>query len=228
MSRFVWTDRACQILRDHYQDRSTREVAALVGCSERACYWKAASMGLKKSQEYLNRSESGRLPKGAHLSRSTEFRAGDEPWNKGRKMSDDVRRKLAPTMFKRGEMSGAARHNYVPIGSLRVTREGSLERKVTDDPNVPSARRWVPVARLVWEASNGPIPRGNCVVFKAGMLTTIEHEITIDRLDCISRGENMRRNSVHAHGPEIARIHQLRGAITRKTNTLLRKNSNEK
>lgn len=226
MSRFVWTDRACQILRDHYQDRSTREVAALVGCSERACYWKAASMGLRKSQEYLNSSR--RIQNGFRFSPSTEFKPGHETWNKGMKMPDEVRQKVSPTMFKKGVLSGAARNKYVPVGSLRVTLDGALERKVTDDPNVPSARRWVPVARLVWEASNGPIPRGNCVVFKAGMLTTIEHEITIDRLDCISRGENMRRNSIHAHGPEIARIHQLRGAITRKSNNLLRKNSNEK
>ena len=34
----------------------------------------------------------------------------------------------------------------------------------------------------------------------------------------VTRAELMRRNSVHNRGPEIARIHQLKGAIMRQIN----------
>jgi len=66
---------------------------------------------------------------------------------------------MAATQFKKGDRLGAAQHNYVPIGSLRVSKDGYLERKVTDDPSFVPNRRWVSVHRLVWEAAHGPVPQ---------------------------------------------------------------------
>lgn len=87
------------------------------------------------------------------------------------------------TSFKKGNMSGTAQRNYVPIGTTRITRDGYLERKVTDDHPVP-ARRWVAEHRLVWEATNGPIPEGHVVVFLDGDKKNIEPE----NLRCVPRG----------------------------------------
>ena len=36
--------------------------------------------------------------------------------------------------------------------------------------------------------------------------------------ELVTRAELMRRNSMHRHGPELARITQLRGCITRQIN----------
>ena len=47
--------------------------------------------------------------------------------------------------------------------------------------------------------------------------TTLE-EITLDKVECISLAENMRRNSCHQYGKEIARLIQLRGAVSRQIN----------
>lgn len=126
------------------------------------------------------------------------------------------------TRLKPGRPAHQAR-NYVPIGGLRVTRDGTLERKVTDDPHIAPARRWVAVARLVWEAANGPIPKGHVVRFKDGMRTAEESEITVDRLECISRNENMRRNSYHNYPQPIPQLIQLRGALNRKISNRTRK-----
>ena len=123
---------------------------------------------------------------------------------------------MAETQFKKGEMSGAAQHNYVPIGSLRLTRDGILERKITDDPSIYPARRWRPVARLVWESVYGPIPPRHMVVFKPNMHTTVEAEITIDRLECLSRAEHMKRHTLHNYPKDIVCAIQMRGALNRR------------
>lgn len=78
-----------------------------------------------------------------------------------------------------------------------MCRDGYLERKVTDDPSKKPARRWIAAHRLVWEAANGPVPAGYMVRFRAGMATTEESEITIDRLELVSRAYNMAQNSIH-------------------------------
>lgn len=220
MKRFIWTKQACQLLRDHYADRSTSDVAAIVGngCSTRACYQKANSLGLRKSTEYLESSKSGRLLRGVRRSPDTEFKPGHVPANKGQKMTPELYAKCAPTMFKKGELQGAARHNYKPIGSMKITRDGQLVRKVTDDPELYPSRRWVPVSRLVWEAANGPVPAGHIVRFKDGMHTTAVNEITIDRLECITKAENMRRNTIHNLPPELADTSRLIGRVTRQIN----------
>lgn len=127
----------------------------------------------------------------------------------------------AETRFKRGEMHGAAQHNYKPIGSLRINTEGYLERKVTDAHPVP-ARRWVGVHRLVWESAHGPVPPGHVVRFKPGMFTNRAGEITLDRLELVSRAEHARRNHPISRDPEYARLVQLKGAITRQVNRIAR------
>jgi hypothetical protein len=85
--------------------------------------------------------------------------------------------------FKKGRPAHEAR-NYLPIGSLRFTRDGYMERKVTDDPSIVPARRWVAEHRLVWEAAHGPIPDGCVVVFLDGD----PHNITLNNLRCVHRG----------------------------------------
>ena len=106
--------------------------------------------------------------------------------------------------------------NYKPIGSLRVTANGQLERKVTDDRNIVPTLRWTPVSRLVWEEHHGPIPAGHVVRFKPGMRTTVLEEITIDKLECLSRVKHLEHNSIHNLPTELRQVIQLKGALMRK------------
>lgn len=86
--------------------------------------------------------------------------------------------------FKKGTLNGAAAHNYVPVGSLRWSKDGYLERKVTDDPDLVPARRWVGEHRLMWEAAHGPIPDGHVVMFLDGDPCNLE----LDNLRAVPRG----------------------------------------
>jgi len=227
-----WTAAEDRRLRRLYARHSAAECADALGRSTSAVQQRVYVLGLSKSPEWMAERTRRRWAEGRHEgSRRAHFRKGQAPVNKGRPqaewMPEESRRRCAATQFKAGRPPQESR-NYRPIGSLRVSKEGYLERKVTDDHPVP-ARRWVGVHRLVWEQAHGPVPPGHAVVFKPGRRTTVEAEITLDRLECIPRAELMRRNSYHTHlPPDVARLVQLRGALNRMINNRLRKHANER
>lgn len=215
MKRRFWTQNETDTVLRLYPDTPTKQIAIELGRALSQVYQKAAAMGLQKSAEYLASPAACRLRRGDQVGRDTQFRPGRKPWNAGI-VGWRAGGRSVETQFKTGQMSGAAQHKYVPIGSLRVTRYGALERKITDDPSLYPARRWRPVAHLVWEAANGPIPPKHVVRFRPGMHTTIESEITLDRLECISFAENMRRNTIHNYPPEIKAAMYAVAALNRK------------
>lgn len=216
-----WTWLEMDVLRRMYPDHSTRAVADLIGRPVDGVYRKAAEMGLTKSEAFNAGTLSGRIKRGRSDPRmvATQFQRGLTPWNKGKHVVAGGR--SAETRFKKGRLPQEAR-NYCPIGSLRVNRDGHLEQKVTDDPSIYPARRWTPVYRLVWERAHGPIPEKHLVVFKPGMRTTVLELITVDRLECISKAENAARNHWRNKHPELAKLVQLKGAITRQVNRIVR------
>lgn len=218
MKRKPWTAAELELLRLHYPDTITRAISDALGRTERQVYQKAAALGLKKSEAYLASPHACRLRRGDNVGAATRFEKGQTPWNKGKPGSTGTHPNSRRNHFKKGEMAGAAQHNYVPIGSLRVTKYGSLEQKVTDNPALYPAKRWRPVAHLVWEAAHGPIPPGHIVRFKHGMHTVVYDEITVDRLECITKAENMRRNTLHRYPKEITDVIRARAVLNRRIN----------
>lgn len=222
MTRFRWTPEQEATLRQLYPDHTADVVAKVIGCSLSSAWSKAQNLGLKKSDAFKASDMSGRIQRGKqHLSmKATQFKKGITPWNKGTSYTAGGR--SAETQFKKGRLPQDSR-NYVPIGSTRISKDGYLERKVSDDQNVVPARRWVAVHRLAWQEAHGPIPKDHVVTFKPGQKTAIESDITADRLECISRAEHARRNHPAGKNPELFKLIQLRGQITRQVNRIARK-----
>lgn len=216
-----WSDAEIALLRDTYPHHTAQHVADLLERGIKSVYRMAHILGMSKSAEFYESQLSTRIKRGQqHPSMvANQFKPGIIPWNKGIKFDSGGR--SHETRFKKGSMSGAAQHNYVPIGTLRISQDGNLERKMTDDPELMPSRRWIPVHRLVWQDAHGPIPDGHIVVFRPGMKTVVESEITIDRLECITRAENLRRNGVW-RDPELGKLYQLKGAIMRQVNRINR------
>lgn len=210
-------------MREFYPHLTGADMAKVLKRSERSVYQRATALGLHKSPEFLASDRSGRVQRGRKDPRlmATQFKPGFTPWNKGVKGSTGLHEACRRTQFKKGQMAGAAQRNYKPVGSLRISKDGYLERKVTDDHPVPT-RRWTGVHRLVWEAAHGPIPAGYAVVFRPGRFTTNPDAITEDGLELVTRAELMRRNTVHNYPPELARLVQLKGAINRQVNRIAR------
>lgn len=218
-----WSPRDERWLRELYPEHTAAFCAQVLGCGVRRVYQKARAMGLAKSPAFLASDLSRRIQRGRRDPRmaATQFKQGLTPWNKGVPGSAGLHPNSRATQFKPGRKPQEAR-NYLPFGSVRITKDGYLERKLTDDPGLYPARRWTAVHRLVWEAVHGPVPRGCIVVFRPGMKSIIEAEITVDRLECISRAEHARRNHPRSKSPELAKLVQLKGAITRQVNRINR------
>ncbi|MCW8918928.1 MAG: HNH endonuclease [Gammaproteobacteria bacterium] len=198
-----WTLDEDRRLAELYQDHSAGQIGRLFGRSRSSIKNRVNQLGLQKTPEMREK-----------FRRDGCFKKGATPWNKGKHFDPGGR--SAETRFKPLKHPSQAR-NYKPIGSLRITKDGYLERKVTDDHPVP-ARRWLAVHRLAWEEANGPLPDGHIVRFKRGMKTILIEEITLDRLECISRRENMQRNTVHNYPAPIPQLIQLKGALQRQIN----------
>lgn len=205
-----WTAVEEQLLREHYADTPIEVLMQLFECPAARILAKANKMGLHKSAELIAQIARDRTNAPGHGSQRTRIKPGETPWNKGTHYQAGGR--SAETQFK----AGAKPHSWVPVGSYRMV-DGALQRKINDNPG-PNNVRWRNVHELVWIEANGPVPAGHLVVFKPGRRTLDPNLITLDAVECITRAENMLRNSLHRHGPEIASIHKLRGAIRRQIN----------
>lgn len=217
-TQYPWTEADAQKMRDLYPSTRTADLAVLLGAPLDLVYRKAQSMGLKKSQAFEATDKSGRIFIGGTLGKKTQFSTGQKPWNAGLKGFQPGGRSVA-TQFKPGQHTGAAAFNWVPIGSYRVAaKDNYLQRKTTDAGLGP--RDWTSVHRLVWEATHGPVPADHVVVFLPGRKSTELECITLDAIECVTRAELMRRNSIWAKDYQMGRLYQLKGAINRQVNRL--------
>jgi hypothetical protein len=208
MKRTPWDPRDVDLVLSMYPEVPTEKLALLVDRSTRSVYQLALKHGVKKSAHYMRTHQAGRLD--GIRGGATRFQKGKVPWNKGMKGLQIGGEK---TQFGPGHMP----HNTLPIGTYRLDKDGTLQRKISNDKG-NNSKRWRGVHELVWVAANGPVPPKHIIVFKPGMRTKELEEITLDKVECISLAENMRRNTVHNLPPELAKTVQLIGALNRKIN----------
>ena len=220
-----WTADELHTLQERFPHEPSASIARDMGRALASIHNKAHALGLKKSPAYLQ-SEAYKAPLRENgrtnlAVKNAGFKKGNVPLNKGKKMPPGwAPGRMASTQFKKGRAPSESR-NYLPIGALRLSKDGYLEQKVTDDHPVP-ARRWVAVHRLVWEAANGPIPDGHKVAFKPGAKTTERDEITLDKIELVSFAEMMRRNTRHNLPIEISLAIQAKACLTRAINRATR------
>lgn len=96
------------------------------------------------------------------------FLKGQEPFNKGTHIGG-----WEPTQFKKGNIP----HNWLPVGSERINRDGYFEIKIADP------RAWKGKHILIWEEHNGTVPKGYAVIFGDGDRSNFD----IDNLILVSR-----------------------------------------
>ena len=211
-----WTAEQIDKLRQHYPTTRTADLADDLQIPLDRVYSKATRMGLRKNDTFLATTASGRIHRGGLLGVQTQFHSAQTPWNAGLK-GFDAGGRSAETRFK----PGSKPHTTMPVGSYRINKDGHLQRKIGEASGA-NHKRWRNVAELLWIEANGPLPAGHIVIFRPGMRTAVLEEITLDRIECISRADNARRNHPANKSPELARLVQLKGAITRQVNRIAR------
>lgn len=197
------------ILRAKYSTTGTEELCRLLARSDKAIYVRARIFGLKRDRAWL--IEAGKKLASSPASRATRFTKGSIPANKGKKMPAELYERCAPTMFKPGHPS----NNRRPVGSERVNVDGYIEIKVAEPD------KWKCKHRVVWEAANGPIPKGYNIQFRDGNRLNI----SLDNLYIISRAEQLRKqNSVYARYPEeLRRVIRAKATLKRQITIYNRK-----
>jgi len=219
--RVYWSGEQDAILRRLYPDTPTAMIAKQLSREVGSVYRRASKLGLVKSAAYLSTAAAGRLSSQSAQGVNFRFKPGQTPHNKGLRRPGWHSGRMRETQFKKGQMHGQAQRNWKPIGSERISKDGYLERKVSDEDyshlpadeaNRKRQRRWVAVHRLVWEEANGPIPAGHKLAFRNGN----KRDIQLDNLECVSDAEWMRRNTVHNLPKPVARAVQLLGALNRQ------------
>lgn len=208
-ARPYWTDAERADFRRLYPDADNAELAARFGRTLKAIQQQAKTLGVKKSPEYLRdlarRVNADREARGLTPGR---FKPGLIPWNKGKKgwSAPGIER----TQFKPGQRP----HTWRPIGTEVIREGGLLYRKVRDDG--PTHRHYKAVHIMVWEAAHGPVPRGHAIVFRDRLPKHIN--ITLDRLELVTRAELMRRNSYHNLPDDIRGVITMGARLTRVIN----------
>jgi hypothetical protein len=216
-TRLIWTEPMLATLRELYPYLRSHDIAERLGVRREQVLWKAWRLGLKKTKEAIATMAKQAMQDPKHPGRQHQFHSAQTPWNKGTHYQAGGR--SAETQFKAGTRNGTAAYNWVPVGSERITKDGYLQRKLTDTG--VTRVDFVAVHHIIWREAGRTIPPNHALIFKDGDKTNIQ----LDNLELISRDDLMRRNSVHNYGPEIAQLHQLQGVITRRINQRLRKSA---
>ncbi len=195
-----WTAEELDLLRRLYPMTHTTEIAGRLGRSVSATFQRALKMGLHKHPEYWRQLAEEKGEALREQGRRFGFQPGQAPWNKGKTGVNGV----SPTRFKAGRRP----HTWVPVGSRRVNKDGITEQKVAEGS-------WKPIPLIVWEAEYGPIGRGSVVVFRPGCRITDPEAIRAEHLECLTRSELMRRNTIHRYPPELKHAIRLSKKLQR-------------
>lgn len=193
-----------QAIRTRYPHERTDTIAMDIGLNVHQVYRKATLLGLTKTAEYLASPEAGRLRRGSDVGAQFRFPKGHVPANKGKK--GIVYPGTEATQFKKGSKP----HTWKPVGTIRYSKEGYLQVKLTDTGI--TRKDYVCVHHLVWELHGGTHPAKHHVSFKDGN----KSHITLDNLELVSFADMMKRNTIHNMPEELKEVVQLQGALKRR------------
>jgi hypothetical protein len=163
-----YTAEHIQYIADNITGRSFQDLTERF--NQRFCLeLKVSTMISLAARHGMGNGRDARFNKGHE---PTQFKKGMTPWNKGMK---GVNLGGKQTQFKKGQKVW----NYKPVGTERVNTDGYVEIKVAD-PN-----KWKGKHIILWEAANGPIPKGHVVIFA----DRNQKNVVLDNLLMVSRRE---------------------------------------
>lgn len=152
----IWTTEEKEYLKQVVKGKSYKEIAGL--------------MSIRFGHEFNDGQIKNAINRyKLNTGRNGQFAKGQAAWNKGTKGATGANR----TSFKKGDRP----HNYKPVGSERISKDGYVEVKISEPG------KWKPKHLIIWEEKNGPVPKGSCIIFGDGDKTNLD----VNNLMLISR-----------------------------------------
>jgi len=182
-----WSAEELEYIKIHYPNSSNLELMERFNCSEKSLYTAANLLKVRKSKEYKSITFGDILRNAGQKSR---FKPGQVAFNKGKKwdefMPSEAQEKSREKCFKKGNIP----HNTNEIGHQRITKDGYIEIKVSD--NIESKYNYKLKHRLIWEEHHGEIPKNHQVRFIDGDKTNFN----IENLKLLSLADSLVINSL--------------------------------
>jgi len=179
-----------------YPTEDTKLIASDLNITVDSIYKIAARFNVKKCKEYLDNwrlSGRGRM---IESGKAFRFKKGNKSWNKDKNPKDympaDSYAKITRTQFKKGGLPPNTKHDGAI--SLRKDKSGVSYYYI----RIAKAK-WMPLHVKIYQDAYGPIPKNHIIVFK----DRNPLNVVLDNLECITREQNMLRNSLHRLSPEI-------------------------
>lgn len=186
------------LIRELYPRTRAREIAVLIGRSEKSVVGHANSLGIKKDKDFM-----------MECSKAGHFSKGHTPMNKGKKwdeyMTKEQQERARATTFKKGIVP----HNHVEVGTEAKTTDGYWKVKVAE-PN-----KWEFMHIQLWERHHGKVPKGMLIYFKDGN----RDNVTIENLAMTDRAGHGSR-VIDNRPLELKQLYQMKGALKRQLNKI--------
>lgn len=193
--RFDWSPEYIEYLTELYKTHTIRQIAEIIGLNYTTVRNRFHTLNIRCEEK--NR---GCFPK------------GNPPHNKGVPMSEDVRKKVSRTWFKKGDLP----HNTkkISVFSDRKDKNGTLYRHIKIGHS-----KWIPYHRYVWEQEYGKIPPKHNIIFLNGD----KFDFRLENLKMLSNTELMSMNTIRRYPKAVAQLLLLNAKLKRTLNEIGKK-----
>lgn len=154
--RIKWTDEMIEYVRGVYPHYTNKEIAQMLKERYGITVRPKSLRNLHQKYKYEDKLENvGR------------FEKGFTPWNKGKIMSEEEKKKSMSTWFKKGNTPWNTR----PIGSMRLDKDGYLVKKTK------KTGRWTLYQRHIYEqAHDVKLDKNDVIIFADGNIYNFDVE----------------------------------------------------